>query len=379
MDNRNLLKEIQAVRDKIKNHPQEYYTNEKQLRTQLIDPILIAIGWDVRDPKRVKNEYPAFYGHVDYLLIKERMSKQKTKEIPVLIIETKNLNESIGKPKDVAQVLKYCDDLSVKYALITNGLYWKLFKPFKEKKGGKRELWEMNIETEDKDLLLLKFRMLSYTKITNIENGLEILQKVIHSKENQKRREYAKEQMRQEILESSWQNLIKNRNGIVENLARLFDEYLSKNPKFKREKFSNSQKAQFLKEKIAGLLISISPMTGSRKTKIGSPQIQNNIALKKSMMQLRFNGKTYPVRTNREALLKILEIMKQKHPKDFSTIFTLHGTKRQYFSTKKADLVDPIQIPGTNVYCMANLSAKSIKRLIRNTLDIFNEGNFELS
>jgi predicted type IV restriction endonuclease len=238
---------LNEVRDKIKNHRQEYITNEKQVRTQLIDPILTSIGWDVQNPNLVKNEYRTDYGPVDYLLIKKK---------PVLIIESKNLNEEIGKIKDFSQILKYCSALRVKYGLITNGLHWILFEPNKEKgKVHERILWKMNIETEDKDLLSLKFKMLSFSKINNINNGLELLKKMIRSKIGKKSREQAKFERKRELLKSSWKNLLKNQGGIKEALLPFFSKYLNKN-KSRNDKFTKTEISNFLLEKIRENILS---------------------------------------------------------------------------------------------------------------------------
>jgi hypothetical protein len=149
-----------------------------------------------------------------------------------------------------------------------------LFEPNKAK-GTVRERihWRMNIETEDKNILSLKFKMLSFSKINNIDNGLELLKKAIRSKEGKEKREQAKLVREQELFEATWKNLVKNRNGIVKILLTSFNNYLENNPNFKREKFTKTKKTQFLKGKIGELFSAEPHMKTGRKI---APQVNSN-------------------------------------------------------------------------------------------------------
>ena len=61
---------------------------EYPTRTIFIDPLLQALGWEVRDPEEVELEYPTIDGKsVDYA--------PKINRKPVLFIEAKPLNDSL--------------------------------------------------------------------------------------------------------------------------------------------------------------------------------------------------------------------------------------------------------------------------------------------
>jgi predicted type IV restriction endonuclease len=236
---------INEIRDKIKNHRGLYEKNEQMVRTQLIDPLLYAVGWNSGDPEKVQTNVKTDLGYLDYLL------KKRSKN--VLIIEAKNLGVDVNKKIHLRQILPYCSDANVKYCLITNGLNWILFEPNKERTRGnektERTLWSMNISQDDKKIISLFFKMISPQKIDKITEGLEQLHREKRLKERIQKRMRASLEKKQNILEDSWKNLLRNQSGIKEAIGPLFTTYLNKN-KSKRDTFSQREISAFLLEKI---------------------------------------------------------------------------------------------------------------------------------
>lgn len=48
---------IEKLRKRMENHIESLQANEWRTRTQLIDPLLSALSWDVSDPQLVVPEY----------------------------------------------------------------------------------------------------------------------------------------------------------------------------------------------------------------------------------------------------------------------------------------------------------------------------------
>ena len=367
-----LISAINDVREKIKNNRQYYEKNEEEVRRKLINPILQEIGWSDHDEKHVKTNFPIIYPtggrrKLDYLLLK---GPQK-----VLIIESKNLGQNITNPIIMDQTIRYCDVIEVDYGLITNGLNWCLINKNTIKKNDSGILWKLNIVNDDLDIILQKFQTISFKKINNIENGVKEVRNKIRLQQREQDKKQNEIERKNDTKERSWKEFLKNRKKVAGAIFNLFDSSLNNNNK-SRDKFTKREILDFLEDKIQEN-ISMEP-----KMKMSKALIKNEEGLpdksKKSISKLKFNGKIYPVRSSRDALLKILDIMRKKHPKEFPKILELHGRKRRYFSIKKDDLVDPKQIPGSKIYCMMNRSAESIEGLIRTVLETFKEGSFEL-
>lgn len=48
---------IEHLRERITNHGASLRENETRTRLQLVDPLLLSLGWDVSDPELVIPEY----------------------------------------------------------------------------------------------------------------------------------------------------------------------------------------------------------------------------------------------------------------------------------------------------------------------------------
>ena len=112
---------IKALK-KTRNEHEEYLKPiETRTRQLLIDPMLEALGWDVRNPAQVHLEYKGASGKPDYALFSHGNV--------VALIEAKKLRE---KPSRIGsqQLVKYATDeslTSLKHVVWTNGDYWWLW------------------------------------------------------------------------------------------------------------------------------------------------------------------------------------------------------------------------------------------------------------
>jgi len=65
---KDIVKAIETLRAQLERHKHSGL-KEYPTRTILIDPLLFALGWDVRDPDEVQLEYPTIDGKsVDYAM-----------------------------------------------------------------------------------------------------------------------------------------------------------------------------------------------------------------------------------------------------------------------------------------------------------------------
>ena len=112
---------IKALK-KTRNEHEEYLKPiETRTRQLLIDPMLEALDWDVRDPAQVHLEYKGTSGKPDYALFSHGNV--------VALIEAKKLEIPLARIK-VEQVIKYARDkslTSLKYVVWTNGDHWQIW------------------------------------------------------------------------------------------------------------------------------------------------------------------------------------------------------------------------------------------------------------
>ncbi|MCC6228470.1 MAG: hypothetical protein IT432_04505 [Phycisphaerales bacterium] len=91
------------------------HLGEQNTKASLIEPLLEALGWDIRDPDEVHREYRAKGRDkpVDYAL--------KLMRKPRLFLEAKGLGESLGERKWITQVLGYAVVAGVEWCVLTDG------------------------------------------------------------------------------------------------------------------------------------------------------------------------------------------------------------------------------------------------------------------
>lgn len=95
-------------------------TGEANTKAALIEPILQSLGWDTQDPSTVLREKKAFAGKfVDYVLL---VDGDET-----LIIEAKPLDTNLSDEKIISQALNYANTLGVRWAILTNGLQYRIY------------------------------------------------------------------------------------------------------------------------------------------------------------------------------------------------------------------------------------------------------------
>jgi predicted transport protein len=115
---------------------------ETPTRTIFIDPILEALGWDVRDPDEVHLEYPTIDGKsMDYAL--------KINRKPVLLVEAKALNDPLKDVKDVTQTTGYAANDGIVWCILTNGVRWRVYRSMEQCAAPEKLMYEVSYDPGD--------------------------------------------------------------------------------------------------------------------------------------------------------------------------------------------------------------------------------------
>lgn len=132
---------IEELRLKLDRHRNEDL-KEYPTRTIFIDPLLQALGWDVRDPYEVQLEYSTIDGKsVDYA--------PKVNRKPVLFIEAKSLNDSLIDVKSITQVVGYAANAGVEWCILTNGITYKVYRSTEKAEAPDKLLFEVSIDPKE--------------------------------------------------------------------------------------------------------------------------------------------------------------------------------------------------------------------------------------
>lgn len=117
---------------------------EYPTRTIFIDPLLQALGWDVRDPDEVQLEYQTIDGKsVDYAL--------KVNRKPVLFLEAKSLNDPLTDVKSIMQVVGYAANAGIEWCILTNGVTYKIYRSTEKAEAPDKLLFEVSIDPKESE------------------------------------------------------------------------------------------------------------------------------------------------------------------------------------------------------------------------------------
>jgi hypothetical protein len=119
-----LTEAVRTLADRARRYREQYRERglgEENTKASLIEPVLEALGWDIRDPDEVYREFRPNPkdNPVDYCLRFVRTTR--------LLIEAKGLGEDLSDRRWVAQVLGYATMAGAEWCMLTDGDEYRLY------------------------------------------------------------------------------------------------------------------------------------------------------------------------------------------------------------------------------------------------------------
>ena len=134
-----LEKSITEARRVLNEHYEYLSGNETATRALVIDVMLTALGWDIKDPARVRLEHRANGQRVDYVLL-------SSSDQFLTVVEAKPPNMVLAE-KYRRDASGYATEIGARYAVLTNGARW--------------EGWEMVPQKPRKDSMVVEVHVMT--------------------------------------------------------------------------------------------------------------------------------------------------------------------------------------------------------------------------
>lgn len=197
MEKEKIKQSIETASKKLTDYNDIYQKNETAVRSQIINPILTSLGWDIEEPSEVMLEDRNEEGRADYSLIK---NKEK-----LLFIEAKSLSEDIESYKNISQLAKYAVSKGVDFGLLSNGRKWLLLRSYEKNTDlADRKLWIIDIIDDDIEKSMLRLKSISKDNIHNLNSLIE----------------------KQDLLSETWQTLISSPESLVEPISKIVKQQI---------------------------------------------------------------------------------------------------------------------------------------------------------
>jgi len=138
---RDVIKCIENLRVQLNRH-RKAGLKEYPTRTIFVDPMLYALGWDVRDPDEVELERPTVdVKSVDYAM--------KVNRKGILYMEAKQLGDPLNDVKAITQIVGYAANDGIEWCVLTNGVRYKVYKTSEKASAPDKLLFEVSIDPND--------------------------------------------------------------------------------------------------------------------------------------------------------------------------------------------------------------------------------------
>ncbi|MDN5346124.1 MAG: putative type restriction endonuclease [Petrotoga sp.] len=283
--------------------------DEAATKQAVIMRILSYLDWDPFNIDEVHPEYSVGSKRVDYALRHNGKNK--------VFIEVKKINEDLEKHQE--QLLNYSFQKGVKLAILTNGVSWWFYLPLHEGSWEQRKFYTIEIYNQESKDIVEKFEeFLSKGNVIS-DRAIENAERIYKSKQ--------KQYLIKETLPKAWKKIITEPDELmVELLADTTEKLCGYKP-------DNETVEQFL--------IKISQAPTRTKEEISTPvqplsgqtlHIPSEGYSGKSIISFTFKGNRYPVRSWKEMLIKICNLMLSAHREQFDKVLNLVGRKRPYFT-----------------------------------------------
>jgi predicted type IV restriction endonuclease len=157
---------IREVVEKVRRF-QDRNLGEQNTKASLIEPILEAPGWDIRDPDEVHHEFkPTTQDKpVDYCLTLLRK--------PRLLVEAKGLGEALTDRKWVGQILGYAAVAGVEWCVLTDGNEYRFYNATVALDAEDKLFYHVKLSEDDEEKAAGDLNLISRANME--ENILEVL------------------------------------------------------------------------------------------------------------------------------------------------------------------------------------------------------------
>ena len=334
--------------------------DEAATKQAVILRILSGLDWDPYTIDEVHPEFSVGGKRVDYALRHNNYNK--------VFIEVKKIGEDLEKHQE--QLLSYSFQEGVKLAILTNGITWWFYLPLHEGGWEQRKFYTVEVYDQDSEEIVQKF-------VDFLSKGNVISGKSIENAENiykGKQKQY----LINETLPKAWSKIIEDSDeDLIELIAETTEKLCGYKPEYATvERFitSNLPKVDYSSIPKPHVVTTRSTGTTSKRTK---ETIESYAYM--SISSFVLNGTRYEVKSWKDMLIQICNILLATHRDKFKQVLSLKGRKRPYFARNPDELREPKMLNGTDIYIETNLSANGIVKRSRDVLSLFGYAKNDLS
>lgn len=336
--------QLLAFIDSLKADRRILFFDEAATKAAVVVRLLSLLGWDIFDVDEVTPEYSVAGRRVDYSLRIGNVNK--------VFVEVKRTGEELENHQE--QLLSYSFQQGVRLAILTNGVAWWFYLPLCEGSWEQRKAYSIDILQQAS--VDIASRFVDFLSKENVGSGRAIESvEAVHKGQQ-------KISALKETLPKAWNKIIEEAD---EFLVELINETTEKLCGFKAdsqliEEFLATHKERLMISETLATWIA-APTRPPPRHPTSQPVREKYTG--KSISSFYFRGSRYEVRSWKDLLIRLCDILNAAHPTEFDRILSIRGRKRPRFSRNANELSVPQRIDNTNVLVDTKLSSNSIVKI----------------
>ncbi|MGB7654005.1 MAG: hypothetical protein WBL74_00860 [Novosphingobium sp.] len=302
------------------------YVNEASVRIGIIEPILVALGWDTSDPGAVVPEFASEGRRVDYALCSFPLR-------PAIFIEAKAVGRLEAADR---QLFEYAFHVGVPFAVLTDGKSWSFYLPAAQGSYEERRLYHLDLQertAEEAELYLTR-----YLSFSRVRDGTA--QADAHSDHSSK----SNARVAQEMLAKAWSELISEPDPlIIELLVDRAEQLCGIRPTLdSAEKYLLSRPVGFNRSIPAQETRSL-PIQGTAGIEEGARarpiRRLDEQSARASAVSAQYRGKQLLARDATGAFLALLRAIIEEFPENIEQVATAaRGRSRNHIANSVAEV-----------------------------------------
>jgi D-alanine-D-alanine ligase-like ATP-grasp enzyme len=330
--------------------------DEVATKQGIVLKILSLLEWDPFNIDEIQPEYAMGDKKVDFSL----RSNDSNKAFIVVEKVAKNLKNSRE------QLMDFAAEEGVKIAILTNGITWWFFSPHLGDDFEDRDVLSIQINEQKPDQITQGF--LEFLSKGSVVSGkaAEALENIYQAKQ--------KAILIEEHLPKAWQEIMKEpEKWLVDIVVKVTEGLCGYKPdKETVENFLSSDVE--MKLEIPTL---IKPEPSSKPQEV-KKSVQKSYT-GKPINAFTFKGKKYMVKSWKDMLLKVCELINAEHKDNFEFLINLSTQGEDVFSKDEHRILISEKIPGTDIYVNVDLTPKDTLALCYETISVFGYKESDLS
>jgi len=325
---------------------------EAALKQSIVLKMLSLLGWDPFNMDEIEPDYRVGTGKIDFLLKSDNTNK--------IFLNVKK--DMANSQKLQEQLFQLAAQSNIKIAILTNGLIWNFFLPLMDGSPEEKQFYAIEIRKEKADKIAQGFSDFLLRKNVISGNALKTAESLYLNRK--------KAMLVNEYLPKAWQKIINEPDKwLADIISKVTKDLCGHEPDPEIvEEFVLSE----IKTKANVLKVQPPPIVDTIK-KITKKDFKG-----KSIKSFSFKEEKHDVHSWKAMVLKICEIMYDKHRDEFESILYISLEGRTCFSENPHEFLECEKIAGTDIYLDLHLTIKDMLDLCKEILLLFGYKENEL-